>query len=70
MMLDFLLFIYKMAAVLFAVISLSYIVCVCSAMSDSLWSNGLQPTKFFCPWDIPDKNTGVGCHFLLQACTK
>jgi len=19
-----------------------------------------------CPWDFPDKNTGVGCHFLLQ----
>ena len=22
-----------------------------------------------CPWDSPGKNTGVGCHFLLQ-CTK
>ena len=22
-----------------------------------------------CPWDSPSKNTGVGCHFLLQ-CTK
>ena len=20
----------------------------------------------FCPWDFPGKNTGVGCHFLLQ----
>ena len=19
-----------------------------------------------CPWDAPGKNTGVGCHFLLQ----
>ena len=19
-----------------------------------------------CPWDFPDKNTGVGCHFLFQ----
>ena len=19
-----------------------------------------------CPWDSPGKNTGVGCHFLLQ----
>jgi len=19
-----------------------------------------------CPWDLPGKNTGVGCHFLLQ----
>ena len=22
--------------------------------------------RFFCPWDFPGKNTGVGCHFLLQ----
>ena len=27
---------------------------------------GLQPTRFLCPWDFPGKNTGVGCHFLLQ----
>ena len=25
-----------------------------------------QPTKLPCPWDYPGKNTGVGCHFLLQ----
>ena len=25
-----------------------------------------QPTRLPCPWDSPDKNTGVGCHFLLQ----
>ena len=25
-----------------------------------------QPTKLPCPWDSPSKNTGVGCHFLLQ----
>ena len=25
-----------------------------------------QPTKLCCPWDSPGKNTGVGCHFLLQ----
>ena len=25
-----------------------------------------QPTRFCCPWDYPGKNTGVGCHFLLQ----
>ena len=24
------------------------------------------PTKLLCPWDSPGKNTGVGCHFLLQ----
>ena len=22
--------------------------------------------RFLCPWDFPGKNTGVGCHFLLQ----
>ena len=24
------------------------------------------PTSLLCPWDFPGKNTGVGCHFLLQ----
>ena len=27
---------------------------------------GLSPTSLLCPWDFPGKNTGVGCHFLLQ----
>ena len=27
---------------------------------------GLQPARLFCPWDSPSKNTGVGCHALLQ----
>ena len=35
-------------------------------MSNSLWPHGLYPTRFLCPWDSPGKNTGVGCHFLLQ----
>ena len=25
-----------------------------------------QPTRLPCPWDPPGKNSGVGCHFLLQ----
>ena len=25
-----------------------------------------QPTRLPCPWDSQGKNTGVGCHFLLQ----
>ena len=25
-----------------------------------------QPTRLPCPWDSPGRNTGVGCHFLLQ----
>ena len=36
-------------------------------MSDSLLPHGLQPTRLLCPWDFPGKNTGVGCHFLLQS---
>ena len=31
-----------------------------------LRSHGLQPVKLHCPWDSPSKNSGVGCHFLLQ----
>ena len=26
----------------------------------------VEPTRLLCPWDSPGKNTGVGCHFLLQ----
>ena len=37
-----------------------------SVMSDSLWPHGLLPTRLLCPWDSPGKNTGVGCHSLLQ----
>ena len=37
-----------------------------SVMSNSLWSHGLQPSRFLCPWNSPGKNTGAGCHFLLQ----
>ena len=35
--------------------------CIASVMSDSV-----QPTRLPRPWDSPGKNTGVGCHFLLQ----
>ena len=33
---------------------------VCDPM-DYMWPAGL-----LCLWDFPSKNTGVGCHFLLQ----
>ena len=29
-------------------------------------TSGRQPTRLPCPWYSPGKNTGVGCHFLLQ----
>ena len=37
-----------------------------SVVSDSVWPYRRQPTRLPCPWDSPGKNTGVGCHFLLQ----
>ena len=38
-------------------------------MSNSVRPHRWQPTRPHCPWDSPGKNTGVGCHFLLQ-CTE
>ena len=35
-------------------------------MSNSARPHRRQPTRLPCPWDSPGKNTGVGCHFLLQ----
>ena len=41
-----------------------------SAVSGSLPRHGLwfpmQATRLLCPWESPGKDTGVGCHFLLQ----
>ena len=33
---------------------------------DSVRPHRWQPTRLPHPWDSPGKNTGVGCHFLLQ----
>ena len=38
-------------------------------MSDSVRPHRRQPIRLTHPWDSPGKNTGVGCHFLLQ-CVK
>jgi len=35
-------------------------------MSNSVQPHRQQPTRLPHPWDSPGKNTGVGCHFLLQ----
>ena len=37
-----------------------------SRQSDSVRPHRWQPNRLFCPWDSLGKNTGVGCHFLLQ----
>ena len=50
--------------------SLKCIHCRCcqvtSVAFDSVWPHRRQPTRLPHPWDSPGKNTGVGCHFLLQ----
>ena len=42
---------------------------VASVVSDSVRPHRRQSTRLPHPWDSPGKNTGVGCHFLLQ-CVK
>ena len=39
---------------------------VASVVSDSVRPHGRQPSRLLCSWDSPGKNTGVGCHCLLQ----
>ena len=51
----------------------NYVCCCCcqvtSVVSNSVRPHRLQPTRLPRPWNSPGKNTGVGCHFLLQ-CVK
>ena len=37
-----------------------------SVKSDSFQTHGLQPSRLLSPWNSPGKNTGIGCHLLLQ----
>ena len=53
----------------FAVIKIMYGCCCCllaKSCPTLLRLHGLQPPRLPCPWDFPAKNTGVGCHFVLQ----
>ena len=47
-----------------------WICCCCckvaSVLSGTLQPHRRQPTRLPCPWDSPGKNTGMGCHCLLQ----
>ena len=48
---------------------LPHVVCyhlVAKSCLPLLWPHGLWPAGLLCPWDIPGKNPGAGCHFLLQ----
>ena len=40
--------------------------CLVAQSCLTLWLHGVWPARLLCPWDSPGKNTGVGCHFLLQ----
>ena len=43
--------------------------CVCvlaTQLCPTLQPHGLWPSRLLSPWGSPGKNTGVGCHFLLQ----
>ena len=44
--------------------------CCCCLVAQSCLTlcnpHGPQPTRLLCPWDFSGKNTGVGCHLLLQ----
>ena len=37
-----------------------------SVVSDTLSPCGLLPARILCPWNFPDKNTRLGCDFILQ----
>ena len=44
--------------------------CCCYLAANSglilLKLHGMQLARRLCPWDFPGKNSGGGCHFLLQ----
>ena len=43
-----------------------YVLLVAQSCPCSLQPHGLQPARLLCPWNSPGKDTGVGCHSLLQ----
>ena len=48
------------------ILMLCYAMLSRSVVFDSVGPHRRQPTRLPRPWDSPGKNTGVGCHFLLQ----
>ena len=55
---------------IFLALSTLYLLCCCCCQVTSVGPivrpHRQQPTRLPRPWDSPGKNTGVGCHFLLQ----
>ena len=52
--------------ILWVIILLLLLLSLTSIVSNSVRPHRWQPTRLPHPWDSPGKNTGVGCHFLLQ----
>ena len=46
----------------------SALTCMCAQLLSDAWVSVMDcsPSGLLCSWDFPGKNTGVGCHFLLQ----
>ena len=42
------------------------LVCIMLSHSQLFVTPWTVACRRLCPWDFPGKNTGVGCHFLLQ----
>ena len=57
---------YKISIPIWERISCCCCCSVTSVVSHSVWPHRQQPTMLPRPMDSPGKNTGVGCHFLLQ----
>ena len=49
-------------------VTLCVFMCACSVAKSclTLRCHALWPAKLLCPWDSSGRNTGMGCHFLLQ----
>ena len=45
---------------------LEHVCYITSVISDFLRPCEVYPARLLCPWDFPGKNTGMGCHALLQ----
>ena len=39
--------------------------CISGQLIRLVSQSNCLPTRVLCPWNSPDQNTGVGCHFLL-----
>ena len=61
---------FMMSSLVSAYPSVLYRQCVCmlshSVVSAFLRPHKREPIRLLCLWNFPGKNTGVGCHFLLQ----